>query len=102
VEFKMDALKPVTSEQVRTALAELLERQGAYGVADDVVVRELVTRTGRKMYTIIVTNGAEQVVKGLLSGFTGPYGYCGAGTWVLREAAVSALFKRAAAPDSER
>jgi len=90
----LEAPKSVTSEQVRAALAELLERQGEYAIGDDVVVKESRTCTGRKLYTVIAKNGSESVVKNALTATAGPYGHCGAGTWVLREAAILELFEK--------
>ena len=92
----MEAPKPfICCEQVRLALIRVLQTYEADEVDDDIVVKESITRTGRKMYILIAANGAEQPVKRGLVGVAGPRSYCGAGTWVLREGEALRLLQKA-------
>ena len=85
-----------SSQQVQLALEQLLQKHGVQGSQDDVVVKESITRTGRKLYVIIALNGAEQVVKNELAPVSEPRAYCGAGTWVLRQKEIYELVRKAA------
>jgi len=85
----------ISAHEVWKALERLLQKHEQYELEDDLVVKESITRTGGKLYVIRALNGAEAAVKSELATVSGSRAYCGAGTWVLRAAEISALFKKA-------
>ena len=85
----------IQSQEVHSALTQLLQRQGVYGSEEDIIVKESTTRTGRALYIVSALNGAEPVVKSEIAAISGPRAYCGAGVWVLRQEEICELIRKA-------
>jgi len=88
-------LPPVEPDKAREAIVRLLDEHGVPCAHDDLIVKEVISDTGRHFYVGMARNGCEQAVAEAIAPLTPRSASPGVfGVWVLRTFDVRPLLEK--------
>ncbi len=96
--MEVNSLPPVEADEVREAVLRLLEERGLTCSHDELVIKQITSRTGRRFYVLMALNGCEKAVAEAIAPHTCRSASPGVfGVWVLRQSDLRPILEKAAA-----